>query len=60
VEKTLFLNFQDGRLAINDQLMKVNGESLKDLSNSESMETLRKAMQKEVCKKQISVQRNVI
>jgi hypothetical protein len=27
--------------------MKVNGESLKDLSNSESMETLRKAMQKE-------------
>ena len=38
---------RDGRLAINDQLMKVNGESLKDLSNSESMETLRKAMQKE-------------
>ncbi|XP_052094977.1 partitioning defective 3 homolog B-like isoform X6 [Mytilus californianus] len=37
----------DGRLAINDQLLEVNGESLRNLSNSESMETLRKAMQKE-------------
>lgn len=38
---------RDGRLQVNDQLLVVNGESLKDLSNSESMETLRKAMQKE-------------
>ena len=41
------LYFQDGRLLVNDQLLVVNGESLKDLSNSESMEVLRKAMQKE-------------
>ncbi|XP_071157777.1 partitioning defective 3 homolog isoform X4 [Mytilus edulis] len=38
---------RDGRLAINDQLLEVNDESLRNLSNSESMETLRKAMQKE-------------
>ncbi|KAK3108784.1 hypothetical protein FSP39_015692 [Pinctada imbricata] len=36
---------KDGRLVINDQLIEVNGEVLPGLSNTDAMETLRKAMQ---------------
>lgn len=35
---------RDGRLRTNDQLLRVNGVSLLGLSNSEAMETLRRAM----------------
>ncbi|XP_023248309.1 partitioning defective 3 homolog [Copidosoma floridanum] len=35
---------RDGRLRMNDQLLKVNGVSLLGLSNSDAMETLRRAM----------------
>ena len=38
---------QDGRLHINDQLVKVNGDSLLGVSNMVAMDTLRRAMQKE-------------
>ena len=41
----LFL--QDGRLQVNDQLLEVNSNSLVDLSNTESMDVLRKAMQED-------------
>ncbi len=35
---------QDGRLMPNDQLLNINGVSLLNMSNSDAMETLRKAM----------------
>ncbi|XP_064613950.1 partitioning defective 3 homolog isoform X2 [Liolophura sinensis] len=38
---------KDGRLMINDQLLEVNAKSLVGLSNTDAMETLRKAMQSE-------------
>ena len=38
----------DGNLAVNDQLVEVNAESLVNLSNAEAMEKLRKAMGKDM------------
>ena len=43
----LALPSQDGRLAINDQLVRVNGASLLGVSNTVAMDTLRRAMQKD-------------
>ncbi|XP_013401792.1 partitioning defective 3 homolog [Lingula anatina] len=37
---------KDGRLKINDQLVKVNGENLIGKTNTEAMDSLRRAMQK--------------
>ncbi|XP_068602336.1 partitioning defective 3 homolog B [Brachionichthys hirsutus] len=39
--------FKDGRLCINDQLVAVNGESLRGCSNHVAMETLRRSMSHE-------------
>ncbi|MGH0121959.1 UNVERIFIED_CONTAM: hypothetical protein FKN15_077440 [Acipenser sinensis] len=39
--------YKDGRLRVNDQLIAVNGESLKGKSNHEAMETLRRSMSME-------------
>ena len=47
---TLSLVFQDGRLKVNDQLLEVNDEVLIGLANSEAMENLRTAMQKDSAK----------
>ncbi|KAL3831306.1 hypothetical protein ACJMK2_023076 [Sinanodonta woodiana] len=38
---------KDGRLMVNDQLLEVNNEVLANLPNTEAMERLRKAMQKD-------------
>ena len=35
---------QDGRLRVNDQLLAVNNTDLRELMNSQAMETLRDAM----------------
>ncbi|MGH0117043.1 UNVERIFIED_CONTAM: hypothetical protein FKN15_028155 [Acipenser sinensis] len=39
--------YKDGRLRVNDQLIAVNGESLRGKSNHEAMETLRRSMSME-------------
>ncbi|XP_068184766.1 partitioning defective 3 homolog B isoform X2 [Antennarius striatus] len=39
--------FKDGRLCVNDQLVAVNGESLRGCSNHVAMETLRRSMSQE-------------
>uniref|UniRef100_A0A3Q3GBV8 PDZ domain-containing protein n=1 Tax=Labrus bergylta TaxID=56723 RepID=A0A3Q3GBV8_9LABR len=39
--------YKDGRLAVNDQLIAVNGESLLGRSNHAAMETLRRSMSSE-------------
>lgn len=46
----LFLSLQDGRLKINDQLLEVNDETLTGMPNSEAMDHLRTAMQKDTPK----------
>ena len=39
--------FQDGRLRVNDQLIRVNGVSLLGLDNAHALQVLREAMQKD-------------
>ncbi len=43
----MFVVVQDGRLLINDQLLEVNGVNLAEKSNSDAMEALRLAMQRD-------------